>query len=350
MPPRETRVRPWIKWIVGGTWLVTAIVILMFSQTHLPTSATITVHTREVALGTDVTAMLNSADQTQLTVSGPAQFKIIVASGNRDGPAKENAEVIDAPNAASSCSFYRVHTEPLHLVDTGKEKPGDGRITLLWPQHSDADLIALRARQNIRGSLTGNAETGRPTSFLCSGIAPSGSRGDIFQGTLSGEAETTFQTRGDAQMTFHEASPESLEGNMAVTGSVRIEHVDPINGGQTIATLLDPPSSGKNQIVFDSFARTVSLDKTDLVEISPGKDLYVTSLIVNNGIGLKMHGTVKDVRVGSGTNNLRSCMPSVLDLLTNKQRVFGAIPSAVTFILGIFEAMGLLPKKRKGTT
>jgi len=349
MSTGETRVRPWVKWIVGGTWLVTAIVVLFLSQAHLPTSATITLHTREVSLGTDVTAMLNSADQTQLTVSGPAQFKIIMASGTNDGPAKEDAEIIEAPNAASSCSFYRVHAEPLHLVDTDREKPGDERITLLWPQHSDADLIALRVRQNIRGSLTGNAESGRPTSFLCSGIAPSASRGDIFQGTPSGDAETTFQTMGDAQIIFHEESPESLEGNMAVTGPVRIEHVDPIDGGQTIATLLDPPSPGKNQIVFDYFARTVSLDKTDIVEITPGKDLYVTSLIVNNGIGLQMHGTVKDIRVGSGTNNLHSCMPSVFDLLTSKQRVFGAIPSAVAFILGIFEAMGMLPKK-KGTT
>ncbi len=262
MLPAETRVCPWVKWIVGGTWLLTAIVILILSQTHLPTSATIIIHTHEVSLGTDVTAMLNSADQTQLTVSGPAQFKIIVASDKKDKPVKEDAEVIDAPNAASSCSFYHVHTELLHLVYTGKEKPNDGRITLLWHQHSDADLVALRVQQNIRGSLTGNAAPGRSTSFLCSGIAPSGSRGDIFQGTLSGDAETTFQTMGDAQITFHEASPESLEGNMAVTGSVRIEHVDPINGGQTIATLLDPPSSGKNQIVFDSFARTVSLNKT----------------------------------------------------------------------------------------
>lgn len=350
MPPAEARVRPWVKWIVGGTWLVTAVVVLILFQTHLPTSATITIHTREVSLGTDVTAMLNSADQTQLTVSGPAQFKIIVGSDKQDKPAKEDAEVIDAPNAASSCSFYQVHTEPLHLVDMGKEKPGDRRITLLWPQHSDADLVALRVRQNTRGSLTGNAAPGRSTSFLCSGIAPSGPRGDIFQGTLSGDAETTFQTLGDAQITFHEASSESLEGNMAVTGSVRIEHVDPIDGGQTIATLLDPPSAGKNQIVFDSFARTVSLNKTDLVEISPGKDLYVTNLTVNNGIGLQMHGTVNEVRVGAGTNNLRSYMPSVLDLLTSKQRVFGSIPSAVAFILGIFEAMGLLPKKKKETT
>ncbi len=76
----------------------------------------------------------------------------------------------------------------------------------------------------------------------------------------------------------------------------------------------------------------------------------MTSLIVNNGIGLQMHGTVNDVRVGSGTNNLRSCMSSVFDLLTSKQRVFGAIPSAVAFILGIFEAMGLLLKKKKETT
>ncbi len=317
-------------------------------EVHLPTSATIELYTRQISLGTDVTAMLNSADQAQLTISGPATFKIIVATSGKHGPLKEDAEIIDAPNSASSCSFYRVHSEPLHLVKTGQEKPGDGKITLLWPQNSGTNSIALRVRQSTRGSLTGNREPGRGTSFLCSGITPSGPHGDIFQGALSDEAETTFQTSGDAQITLHEESPESLEGNMLVTGPVRAERVDPINGGQTTATLLDPPSSEKNKIVFDSFARTLLLNKSDLVELFPGKDLYVTSLIVNNGIGLHMHGTVTDVRVGSGTGNLRSFMPSVFDLLSSEQRVFGAIPSVVAFVLAIYKAMGLLTKK--GTT
>ena len=109
-------------------------------------------------------------------------------------------------------------------------------------------------------------------------------------------------------------NPRSLwKATLLVTGPVRAERVDPINGGQTTATLLDPPSSEKNKIVLDYFfARTLLLNKSDLVELFPGKDLYVTSLIVNNGIGLHMHGTVTDVRVGSGTGNLRSFMPSVL--------------------------------------
>jgi hypothetical protein len=164
-----------------------------------------------------------------------------------------------------------------------------------------------------------------------------------------GASQTTFGTHGDAQLSYRVRSNEIPgESQVHVSGPLSIAHTDPADPGQEKGVILNPISSdSKNQIVFDDISRTVLLNPNDLVLIQPGADLYIRRFIVDHGIQLDIHGTVRDIRVGAGSKNLRSCMPSIFDTLDNKKRIYGAIPGIVAFILGLFEAVGLLPRKSK---
>jgi hypothetical protein len=70
--------RPWVKWTVAFVWASTAVTVVILSWTHLPTSATITVHVREVSFTTDSPAIFDGSDQNRFSVSGPSDFTLAV--------------------------------------------------------------------------------------------------------------------------------------------------------------------------------------------------------------------------------------------------------------------------------
>jgi len=327
-------VRLWIKWTVAAVWLLTAIAVFILSLVHAPTTATVTLHVREIHFRTDPWTMLDAADQIQFTISGPARLRIAIA------PAASSARDLnlDAKTGAASCSFYSVRTGPLRLVK-------DTDLTILWPNNADADSFAIRVLEPVSGNIVARHQSEDRAAFACTGVSDTKANSDVIQGNLSDSFDSSFSTTGRAQLTFHEASTGSLGGNVRVTGTIRVGHIDPTESGEETAALLDPLAGQANEIVFDRFSRPLTVNTGDILDIVPGKDFYLRRIQVSHGIELEFHGTVKEVHVGAGAENNENWMPSLFDLLDTKKRLFAVVPSIAAFIFGLLESLGMLPKK-----
>lgn len=306
MPEEEKIVRRWVRWTIITVWLVTAVAVAILCQTHTSAIATVTMHVREIHFRTDPWGMLDAADQKQFTIAGPARLSIAAAATGdaRSGAGRPKEVAVDAPTAASSCSFYLVRTGPLSLAK-------DSGIALPWPKNADADSFSIRIQEPVSGSINTRHSGDNTSSFLCSGIYVSGNASDTIEGDLSESSNSSFATRGDAQLSYHEVSSGSLEGNVRVTGEIRVGHVDPADAGEETSALVEALPGEKNEIVFDDFSPPIALNTSDLIEIVPGRDLYLRRLKVKNGIETEFHGTVRELRVGAGTRNFRSRMPSL---------------------------------------
>jgi len=335
--------RLWVKWTIALVWAATAMAVVVLDRTHISATATVTVHVREVSFTTDSPTMFDATNQDRLSVSGPADMTLSVIPDEKSHGTYTKSIVVHAPSTASSCTFYNVRTGPLSL-------PQQTGIVLLWPKNADPHSYSVRLRGQVAGDIYEAGSDSAPSSYLCTTVDSSASlsSGNL-GGRLSNAFATTFGTHGDAQLSYRVRSNEIPgESQVHVSGPLSIAHTDPADPGQEKGVILNPISSdSKNQIVFDDISRTVLLNPNDLVLIQPGADLYIRRFIVDHGIQLDIHGTVRDIRVGAGSKNLRSCMPSIFDTLDNKKRIYGAIPGIVAFILGLFEAVGLLPRKSK---
>lgn len=336
MPENAKTTRLWIKWTVAAVWLLTAIAAITLSLIHTPTTATVTLHVREIHFRTDPWTILDAADQIQFTVSGPARLRI--ASVPAPGSVRELD--LNAATGAASCSFYSVRTGPLRLVK-------DTDIAILWPNNADADSFAIRVLDPVSGNIFAKHQGQNRASFVCTGVSDAINPSDTIQGDLSDNFDSSFSTTGYAQLVYHELSTGSLGGNVRVTGKIRVGHIDPTGTGEETAALLEPLAGQANQIVFDRFSRPLTVNTGDILEIVPDSDFYLRKIRVNQGIELEFHGTVKEIHVGAGAEQNENWMPSLFDLLDTKKRVFAVVPSIAAFVLGLLESLGMLPKKRE---
>lgn len=335
--------RPWVRLTIAVVWAATALVVAILDHTHIPASATVTLDVREVSFKTDSPTMFDAIDQDRFTVSGPADITLSAIPDEHPRTDPNTSITLHVPSTASSCTFYNVRTGPLSL----SQQTG---IVMLWPKKADPHSYSIRLQGQVAGNVYESGTESAPSSYLCSSVESAGSSllGTL-QGHLSSAFATSFETHGDAQLTYRVRSDEiPEESQVRISGLLIVAHVDPTEPGQAKAALLEPATSGmKNQIVFDNVHRTVQLNSNDLVLINPGDDLYIRKFTVDHGIHIEVHGTVRDIRVGAGSQNMKNCMPSIFDTLDNEKRTYGAIPGIVAFVLGLLEAVGLLPRRTK---
>jgi hypothetical protein len=128
-------------------------------------------------------------------------------------------------------------------------------------------------------------------------------------------------------------------------GNIRLAHIDPSHPGQEKTVLLAPMSGQSNEILFERLSRTVRVDESDLLLIRPGPYFYIRRFSVDNGIRLSLHGSVHDVSMGAGPDDMRTVMPTLFDQLDNKSRVFAVVPAIVVVLLGILEKLGILRRE-----
>src|SRR5208337_4166107 len=149
------------------------------------------------------------------------------------------------------------------------------------------------------------------SSFACSGVSSSLSDQDSLSGVLSENGGSSFRTRGGFQMTLRQESDDPLKStNLHVAGRVWVGHIDPLAIGHATATLLQPLPGRKNAVSFDGLPKNVEFNTTDLIEVDPSSHFDVGSLLARNGMQIELHGIVNNLRSGTGSNDLVSCMPS----------------------------------------
>jgi hypothetical protein len=327
--------RPWITWTIASVWVGTAIAVGALSLIHKSTTATLTVHVREVRFPTDPGTIFDPIDQHQFTIAGMAEADISTGGSAGSGATLD----VKLTDGTSACNFYNVRTGPLKLL-------AESEIVLLWPKRADVNSFSIRSSGAISGTVIPMSDGGTDSVFQCSDVEGGAGSVKMLKGSLSTAFDSSFLTKGHALLNYHSMT-NTLPGEqqVRVSGNMNVFHADFAASKEEKATLLEPLPDQFNQVVFDEFSRKVPLSVNDLVIVKPGADFYIRKLVIERGIQIEGHGTVNDILVGAGSQNYKSVMPSLFETLDRQKRLFTVVPSIVAFIAGVLEAVGLLPKK-----
>jgi hypothetical protein len=150
-----------------------------------------------------------------------------------------------------------------------------------------------------------------------------------------------FATATDAQLNFDVTHNNEVgDTQIPIVNEVRLSHIDPRTMQEKTILL-----KNNNHILFEELNKTIVLGETDLVEVVPENEFYLSQFTVLDGVHLTLHGLVREVRRGAGASNLASVMPSSFDYLDNLKRIYGIVPSMIGLLLGILDKMRLLPER-----
>ncbi|MBZ5616997.1 MAG: hypothetical protein LAO23_23615 [Acidobacteriia bacterium] len=343
--PKKKRVRKWIVWTVASIWVSTALIVFALTHLHPSTLTNASLTVREFSFDTTSGRVLSPANEDQLLIAGIAQLKIegsqVKLSSDDEPPVQGNAfSLVGDPSA--SCTFY-------HVRSSGLELSGLSRITLARPSTSQVGSFTVKSH----GPLTGNVASqpslpGQTSGFSCTHALIKGVAAQHIDGTFSdkGGDSALFISSSDVRIDFRGATPPNFsDTQLPVLAELRFSTVEPGSSLEEKTTLLRPPAGENNEVSFEECSSTINLNSADVLVIDPSPNFYLREFKVKDGITLSLHGTVKDVRVGAGSADLKSRMPSLLDHLDNEKRIFGLVPAIAALIVGALERMGVLPSK-----
>jgi hypothetical protein len=333
--------RRWVKRTVVVVWLATATLVFLATRMHPTTLVNVSLIVREISFKTNLTEILSPAVEEQLILSRVAAIHAQGTNMAVDVGADHRVQnVLDIEgDPSATCSFYNVRSGVINLT-------GDALLTLRWSEQAGRASIALISHGPVNGSLTAQPTQGI-SGFSCarSRVDGGGAVGDI-EGRFSSEDSVYFTTATDSQVDFRLREGSNIgDTQIPVVGNIRLAHIDPSHPGQEKTVLLAPMSGQSNEILFERLSRTVRVDESDLLLIRPGPYFYIRRFSVDNGIRLSLHGSVHDVSMGAGPDDMRTVMPTLFDQLDNKSRVFAVVPAIVVVLLGILEKLGILRRE-----
>ncbi len=339
--------RPWVAWTIGSIWLGTAILILVSTRIHPPTTANASLSVRGVSFRTNARHILGVSDEEQLLITGVDTLQIQLGSPQTvySGNSQFRAATVNVKgDSSATCSFYLVRS-------SGVELSGPSVISLGVPETPGEKSFHLKVHGSISGNLTSQPrQHGLIPGLMCTRVQVNGAPASNMEVrfSLAGGDSAFFVTHSDARLDFDLNSQSQIgDTQIPIFQQVRFSDIDPLTSEEK-TVLLKPPSGYKNEVSFEKLDKIVSLDDADLLIIVPRSDFYLRRFLVKDGIQLSMHGTVSDVRAGAGASDLQTRMPSLADQLDNKKRLFGLIPALATLILGILEKLGILQRDQKG--
>lgn len=344
----KRRLRTGVKWLVGGLWAATTLTILVLLQIHPRTSVQASLNLAEISFWTSAQQLLSPLAEQQLLVSGIAAIdlagpELTVEINGHTQHAGGTLRFIG--HQSSSCSFYRVESSSLRLTQPMTH------LTLV-PRESThrGDDFTFRSHGAVTAELTTQPRSGQLVSaFECDNIGPADRDGGEVSGTfsVSGGDSAVVTSAPDAQLDFRGTTGSSIDDTgIRIANPIRFSHIDPGPPSVEKSTLLDSSAAAKNQIIFTALPnRAISLEKGDLLLISPGKEFYLKRFETAPGeMRAVLQGSVQDVQSGAGPADLHSQMPSLFDHLDSWKRFYSVIPAIVGLVLGVLEKMGLLPK------
>lgn len=343
MAPSKKKIRPWVRWLVLGIWSATAIAV--FASTRIHPSAVIngSLSVSEVSFQTNAKRILGPIDEEQLIVSGVARveingsaFKVNINNGSWSE--KNHLELTGRSSA--TCTFYGVHS-------TGIELKEPSLITLIWPGAETEGSFGIRTHGSLQANLASQASrVNLSPGFSCTRMYAGNPEQDNIEGTfsLAGGDSVYFVTSLDARLDFRAAS-NFRDTGIPILRALRFSHIEPGSSPEEKTVLLNPPAGGKNELSFEGLEKHIDLNDSDLLVVIPKNEFYLRHFNAMGGIQLSLHGTVSDVKVGAGSLDLRTVMPSLFDHLDSKKRIYGTIPAIVALLVGILEKMGVLRTK-----
>lgn len=313
--------------------------MLALNHVHRATAASVELRVREVSFTTNAPRLLEPITAKQFLITGVsrlevqgARFEITVRSGTEKHIVTEGFAV-DGDDA-SSCAFYSVRASPLHLDEAST-------ITLTWQDSGRA--FGIGSQRPLSGVLSFEASGGAP-GFTCTGMNVNGTRVGVEARVHDSGATAYYSTAPDTRVDLRDPSSNARDTQIEVLEPIVFSQVTPGSKPQEKTVLLRGSKLRPNQIVFDDPKQTIQVDDDDIVRITPAHDFYLRSFLIAEGINLDFHGWLRDVSIGAGPGDLRSCMPSLFEQLTARNKLLGIIPSIAALLLGLLEKMGVIRK------
>jgi hypothetical protein len=339
-----TKARRWVAWMIAGVWVATAFGVWVCTRIHPSTTANVSVRVRQISFATSARKVLGPSNNEQLLVSGLQTLRIQFNAPRTvtiDRLPKQTTVLELDGDASAACSFYQIRSSGLDLSE-------DSRITLGATTARSQRSFHVNVHGPLSVDLTsGPTEPGLTPSFSCTRMHVQGGPPQDVEASLAPEGGESifFSTSHDTRLDFdltHES--EIGDTQVPILNEIRFSEIDPRTSEEKTVLLKAAPGY-KNEVSFEKLGATVTLDDADLLVVLPKDDFYLRQFTVKDGIQLSMHGVVRDIRVGAGTSDLESRMPSLFDALDNQKRVLGLIPALVALILGVLEKMGGLTQK-----
>jgi hypothetical protein len=335
--------RRWVILTVLAVWSVTALGVWISTLVHPPGAAEATLSTSEVEFRTDAHSILGPSDQEELLVSELTALEI------RGNELRIKVNGVDSPGGAfrligdphASCSFAGVRSSSLQLAEPTT-------ITLLWTPQAGQRSISLKTHGTVRGTITSQPSNADSTaSFTCTRVhvndGPASNVDGIF--SKAGGDSLSFLTARDSRLDLSPVSSSELgDTQINVLSAIRFTHIDPLSAEEK-TVLLTPPTGRINRIEFETPPKHVAIPAGDLLLITPRKDFFLRRFSIQDGIQLDFQGPVLDVRIGPGSTDLVTCMPTMFDLFKSQEVMWGLIVSITGVLIGILEKMEILRKK-----
>jgi hypothetical protein len=331
--------------MIAGIWASTALLVFALTRFHPSTLTTVSLTVSEFSFNTNAGRILSDSYAEQLIVTGITELQIRgntlrIAVDDR-APTSEGSLKL-AGDPSFSCAFYHVRSARPELV-------GPSRVSLVWTRGSDPGSLSLKSHGAINGHITSQPATNVLRSgFSCTQSLLNGSAVRHVDGQFSesGGDSISFAGSSDVKMDFRGAPALSTgDTQIPVVGQIRLSSVQPGVSAEEKTTLLAPPQGETNEVVFDDTRQKLALSDADLLVIDPDANYYLKSFKVNEGITLRLGGSVEDLKVGPGSAALPSRMPSVLDRLDTQKRILGLVPALAALIVGLLEKMKVFPEK-----
>ena len=331
----EKAFRPWVAWLIGSVWAVTALAAFAATRIRPSTTADLSVSTRKVSFRTNASHILGQSNEEQLLISGVSSLRI---QFNKERTVKAGSSSLDVVllaaegNSRSSCSLYRVRSG-------GFEVSGPAVITLeVFDAHGKS--FSLQSHGMLTDNLSSRpSEHGLAAGFECREMRTNGGPVGDVEGSFSPEGGDSIfiATQPDARLDFSATGHlEISDTQIPILGELRFSDIYP-GSSEEKSVLLKPVD-----VVFEKLNKKVTIDPGDLMVVVPRKNFYLRQFTVKDGIQLSLHGDVRDVRAGAGARALATVMPSTFDHLENAIRIWGAITALAGFLLGILEKIGVL--------
>jgi hypothetical protein len=331
--------RGWLVWLIGGIWLLTALAVFIATRIHPATPVNIALSVSKFSFSTDAQGILNPSDERQLSFSGTGSLQLRISGVHKvtfnGAPLLASSlEIQGEPYA--SCAFY-------HVRSSGIELAGPSEITLEAPR-AGKSAFSLQAHGSLSGSLSSRpAEYGMNPGFTCARVRVNGGEHGNVEGSFSLQGGDSVSLAADSNVRLDfvlTALSEIGDTGIPIQKALRFWEIEPGSSEEKTVLL-----KGKNEVVFESLDKKVTLDDADLLEVVPRNDFYLRRFTVKDGIQLNLHGVASDVRMGPGPGAMENRMPSLFDHLDSQKRIYGVIPALVALIVGIMERMGVFQKK-----
>jgi hypothetical protein len=345
----------WIKGVLVGLMVTVSLIALFYLVFPVDRSTLVDVSlsVREFSFRTDSRKLLSAANFEQFIVSRIASVDVrgrMIKLNTANQHQINTDHFVLNGDPLATCTFYNVRTD-------GVELSGASSLVLLWPDHAGDTAFAIKSHgPPLTGTLTAQPSARSKSGFACTQVRLNGELVTNIDGKFTNQDAIYFTTENDTQLDFRgSGSPTIGDTQISVLDDVRFSRaeysqLEPLRPPEPKSVLMPTRPGQSYEIIFEETNKKLVLRDGDLLLIRPEKGFYIRKFSINHGIQLSLHGKVKDLKTGSGSNDQNSQMPSRFEQLNSARPVLSQVWDVLSVFAGIgvfLEIVGKLKWKKR---